>query len=87
MVPIRAHNIFEDWFGNKIFNWNDDDSLMPVLHNKWSKDLDKMMLEDDDESIKNGQKIKTSTVYSNDNGVEKKKTVTTKKAVKDGKSS
>ncbi len=36
-------------------------------------------------NIENGQAVKTSTVYNNNNGVETKKSVTTKKTVKNGK--
>ncbi len=35
--------------------------------------------------VENGESVKTSTVYTNNNGVESKKTVSTKKKVKDGK--
>ena len=38
-----------------------------------------------EKSVDNGETIKTSTVYTNNNGVESKKTVTTKKVVKDGR--
>lgn len=44
-----------------------------------------MDIEDDFGSVENGESIKTSTVYTNNNGVESKKTVSTKKKVKDGK--
>lgn len=41
--------------------------------------------EDNFGEIQNGESVKTSTVYTNNNGVESKKTVSTKKKVKDGK--
>jgi hypothetical protein len=44
MVPMRAHNIFDDFFGNRLLSW-EDDSLKPMFHNKWSKDLDRMMID------------------------------------------
>jgi hypothetical protein len=57
-----------------------------MLYKKWSRNLDKMMIDEEDEkNIQDGQTIKTSSVYSNKNGKEEKKTVTTKKNIKDGK--
>jgi len=44
-----------------------------------------MDVEDDWKDIKEGESVKTSSVYTNKNGVESKKNVTTKKSVKDGK--
>ena len=44
-----------------------------------------MMLDEKDEDLKEGQTVKTSSVWSNKNGQETGKTVTTKKVVKDGK--
>ena len=43
-------------------------------------------MEDDNEwkGIDNGETVKSSTVYSNNNGVESKKTVTTKKNIVNG---
>ena len=37
------------------------------------------------DGVNEGETVKTSTVYSNNNGVESKKTVKTRKVVKDGK--
>ena len=83
MVPVRAHSIFDDFFGNR---WGSiEDDFKPMLHSKWSRDLDKMMLDEKDEDLKEGQTVKTSSVWSNKNGQETGKTVTTKKVVKDGK--
>ena len=44
------------------------------------------MLDEDDENVKEGQTVKTSSYWTNKNGQETGKTVTTKKTVKDGKS-
>ena len=44
-----------------------------------------MIDEGDDRNIKEGQTVKTSSVYTNKNGQESKKTVTTKKNIKGGK--
>jgi curved DNA-binding protein CbpA len=68
MVPIRAHNIFDDFFGNR---WlaNDDDVFRPLFHNRWTKDLDKLMIDEKDEKdVKEGETVKTSSVYTNKNG-------------------
>ncbi len=44
-----------------------------------------MDIEEDLGNVKEGETVKTSSVYTNKNGVETKKNVTTKKAMKDGK--
>ena len=31
--PVRAHNFFEDFFGNRWLNFEDDD-LRPIFHNR-----------------------------------------------------
>lgn len=87
MVPVRAHNIFDNFFSNRLFNFEeDDDFFRPILHKKWSRDLDQMMIDEGNLSdIKNGEQVKTSSVYNYNNGVETKKTVTNKKKVTDGK--
>jgi len=85
MVPVRAHDIFDDFFGNRLFSLEDDD-FKPIFHNKWTKDLDRLMLDEADEkNVKEGETVKTSSVWTNKNGKETKKTVTSKKTVKDGK--
>ena len=43
------------------------------------------MLDEKDQDLKEGQTIKTSSVWNRKNGQESGKTVTTKKVVKDGK--
>ena len=43
------------------------------------------MIDENDERIKNGETIKTSSVWSNKDGQESRKTVTTKRSVNDGK--
>lgn len=44
-----------------------------------------MLDEGFEQNAKDGQTIKTSSVYTNKNGVESKKNVTTKKTIKNGK--
>lgn len=70
IAPVRAHNIFEDFFGTRLLKL-EDDGFKPIFHNKWANNLDKMMIDEDDENVKEG---------------ETGKTVSTKKTVKDGKS-
>lgn len=84
MVPVRAHSIFDDFFGNR---WSVlDDDFRPHFHNRWTRDLDKMMLDERDEPLETeGETVKKSSVWSSKNGKETGKTVTTKKKVKDGK--
>lgn len=43
------------------------------------------MIDEDEENAKEGETIKTSSYWTNKNGQETGKTVTTKKTVKDGK--
>jgi len=86
MVPFRAHNIFDDFFGNRWISLKDDDIFKPMFQNKWIKNMDRMMIDEGDEkNIKDGQTIKTSSVWTNKNGQECKKLITTKKAIKNGK--
>lgn len=85
MVPVRAHNIFDDFFVNRWLSIEDDE-VRPLFQNKWAKNLDNLMLDESEEKdIKEGQTIKTSSVYTNKNGEESKKTVTSKKTIKNGK--
>lgn len=44
-----------------------------------------MMDVEDFGDVKEGESVKTSSVYTNKNGVESKKNITTRKVVKDGK--
>jgi len=44
-----------------------------------------MIDEGEERNIKDGQTVKSSSVYTNKNGQESKKTVTTKRNFKDGK--
>ena len=82
---MRAHSIFDDFFGNR---WSVlDDDFRPHFHNRWTRDLDRLMLDENDEAPgTEGETIKKSSVWSSKNGKETGKTVTTKKKVKDGKS-
>lgn len=85
IAPIRAHSIFDDFFGNRWPSLLDDD-FRPFYHNRWTKDLDKLMVDEADEkNIKDGQTVKTSSVWTKKNGQETAKTITTKKTFKDGK--
>lgn len=85
MVPMKAHDIFEDFFGNKLSVLDED--FRPMFHTKWVRDLDKMMLDEADElkGIKEGQSMKTSSVYTIKDGKESGKKVTSKKTIKNGK--
>jgi hypothetical protein len=42
MVPVRAHNIFDDFFGNRWLSLEDEE-FRPIFHHKWTKNLDKLM--------------------------------------------
>ena len=88
MVPSRAHNIFEDFFGNRFFDFEmpaEEEYLKPIISRRWTKNLDSLMEDEDSwRNIDNGETVKTSTVYSNDNGVESMKKVTTKREIKNG---
>ena len=44
-----------------------------------------MLDEADEKNVKEGETVKTSSVWTNKNGQESGKTVTTKKVIKDGK--
>jgi DnaJ-class molecular chaperone len=82
--PVRAHSIFDDFFGTRWGSLEDD--FRPFYHRKWVKDLDNLMLDEREEKgLQEGQTVKTSSVYTSRNGEETGKTVTTKKTVKDGK--
>jgi len=86
MVPFRAHSIFDDFFGDRWLSLKDDDLFKPMFRNKWTKNLDKLMIDEDDEKdIKDRQTIKSSSVWTNKNGQESKKAVTIKKTIKNGK--
>lgn len=85
MLPLRAHSIFDDFFGRKWLSLEDED-FKPLLQNKWSRNLDNLMIDENEEkNIKNGESIRTSSVYTKKNGEESRKTVTSKKTFKDGK--
>lgn len=86
IVPTRAHDIFEDFIGNRMFDYpSEDDFFKPILKKKWSKSLDRMMEDEDSwRNINSGETMKTSTVYTNHNGVHSKKTVSTKRTVENG---
>ena len=81
---MRAHSIFDDFFGPKWMSLEDDSR--PLFKNKWSRNLDNLMIDEDEEkNIKNGESIRTSSVYTKKNGEESKKTEISKKTYKDGK--
>lgn len=87
MVPSRAHNIFEDFMGDRFFNMpTEEEFFKPILKKKWSRSLDNLMEDEDSwrNSIDEGETVKSSTVYQNNNGVQSKKTVTTKKKIHQG---
>lgn len=85
IAPIRAHNIFDDFFKTRLLNFDDDD-FRPICQSKWNKDLERIMLDEKDEkNPTEGETIKSSSYWSSKNGQETSKKVTSKKAVKDGK--
>lgn len=88
IAPMRAHNIFEDFWGNRFNEWNEvDDFFRPALRSKWSRNLDRLMSDtanEDWSNVKDGESYKTSTYYTNKNGVESKKSVSTKTKFVDG---
>jgi len=49
-----------------------------MLRTKWSRNLDKALKGFDDEKITDGESMKTSTYYTNINGVQQKKSITSK---------
>lgn len=42
IAPVRAHSIFENFWGDR-FHELEDDFFRPVLKNKWSRNMDKML--------------------------------------------
>ena len=83
MAPVKAHNIFEDFFGDRFFDFpSEDEFFKPLIKKKWSRNLDNLMEDEDSwRNIDNGETMKTNTVYQNNNGVESKKTVSTKRKI------
>lgn len=88
IAPIRANNIFENFWGDR---WNQieeaDDQFRPMLNKKWSKDLDRWMREgnnDDWSSVNQGESFKTESYYTNKNGIESKKSISTKTKYENG---
>lgn len=55
-----------------------------MLRTKWSRNLDKAFKGLDDEKITDGESMKTSTYYTNRNGVEQKKSITSKTRYENG---
>lgn len=50
IAPIRANNIFEDFWGNRFGEWDDvDDFFRPALRTRWSRNLDRMLNEGDED--------------------------------------
>lgn len=84
IAPLRAHSIFDDFFGSRFPSLIDDD-FRPFFHSRWSRDLDRLMLDESEEGIRDGQTIKTSTVWSNRDGKETQKSITTKRNYKGGR--
>lgn len=87
MVPTRAYNIFENFWGDR-FNEIEDDFFKPVITKKLSRDLDKVMNQgwdtNDWRNVKEGESYQTQTYYTNKNGVETKKSITNKTKYVDG---
>lgn len=71
--------------GDRFFDMpKEDEFFRPLFSKKWERNLNKMMQDESFNGIDNGETYKTSTVYSNNNGVESKKTVSTKRVIKNG---
>lgn len=83
--PIKAHSIFDDFFSNRLWNTDISEEFRPIIHSKWSRDIDRLMLDENSEVPTEGQTVKTSKVWSNTNGQQTEKTVTSKKQIKNGK--
>jgi hypothetical protein len=65
---------------------NDPLEIKSLLEPRWAKEMEMLMVnEQDDKLMKEGETVKTSSVWSNKNGHETAKTIKTKKTVKDGK--
>lgn len=86
MEPVKAHNMFEDFFGDRFFQFpTEEEFFKPMIKKKWSRNLDNLMEDEDSwRNIDQGETVKTNTVYQNNNGIESKKTVTTKRKVDKG---
>lgn len=65
-----------------------DQLFRPLLRNKWSRNLDKALNQgwdnEDWSNVKEGESQKVSTYYTNKNGVESKKTISTKTKYENG---
>lgn len=72
--------------GDRFFDFpQQDDFFKPILKKKWSRELDRMMDYDDGwRDINNGETVKTNTIFSNNNGVQSKKTVSTSRKIING---
>lgn len=44
IAPLRAHNIFDDFFGSRWLSLEDED-FRPLFHNRWTRDLDRLMID------------------------------------------
>lgn len=78
--------MFEDFFSDRFFNFpKEQEFFKPILKRKWSRNLDYLMEDEDSwRDINYGETVKTNSVYHNNNGVESKKTVSTKKKIENG---
>lgn len=70
ITPLRAHSIFDDFFGSKPFEFpSEDEFFKPIVDRSWRRRLDNLMDVEEFDDIKEGETVKTSSVYSNKNGV------------------
>ena len=78
--------MFEDFFSDRFFNSpTEQEFFKPILRKKWSRNLDNLIEDVDNwRNISYGEAVKTNTVYHNNNGVESKKTISTKKILENG---
>jgi curved DNA-binding protein CbpA len=66
IAPLRAHSIFDDFFGPRLTSFDDD--IGTLFHPKWTRDLDRMLDESEEPNLRDGESVKTSSVWTNKNG-------------------
>lgn len=90
ITPFRANDIFENFWTDR---WNEleeeaDSLFRPLLRNRWTRNLDRAFslpwFNDDWSNVREGESQKVSTYYTNRNGVENKKTISTKTRYENG---
>jgi len=52
ITPLRAHSIFDDFFGNRLFQFPSEDEFMkPIMNRSWKTKLDSLMDAEDIDNI------------------------------------